>query len=299
MFKNATLLRLKPGAAPAPLAIALSAEGCRHVPIGATESKSIGWVPPREKHGRLLEVVGGQWIMAAMIETRTVPPAAVEKLVEEHAAMVERDTGRKPGRKQRRELKDAAVLELLPRAFPKATRVLVWIDPDTGIIVTDTASVSVADDVASLLVALDIGTIEPVSTKLPPSTVMTRWLMDGQPDIEEFELCAACELRADDETEAVVRYTNFELDCSEVKRHAISGKRCTSLALGWQGKAWFTLTDGPVLKGLEIMGDAEAGTSHADEFDANVAIFTGGMRQLLPDLIAALDGFTEEEAATS
>jgi DNA recombination-dependent growth factor C len=45
------------------------------------------------------------------------------------SSTIEQQTGRRPKGKQARELKEAVVHALLPRAFPKRTDTLVWLDP--------------------------------------------------------------------------------------------------------------------------------------------------------------------------
>src|SRR3954469_16749431 len=87
------------------------------VECGATQAVSAGWVPPRgQPHAPLVEVVGGHRLLTLMVERRLLPGAVVKRRVDELAAQVERETGRKPGKKLKRELKDQATLELLPMA---------------------------------------------------------------------------------------------------------------------------------------------------------------------------------------
>lgn len=123
------------------------------IECGATEEKSMGWVPPRgEAHGALVESIGGQWIARLMIETKAVPGDALVRKVKEKAERIEQETGRKPGKKERRELKEEARLDLLPMAFTKRGTTWVWIDPQTCTLVIDTSSQARADEVVSTLV---------------------------------------------------------------------------------------------------------------------------------------------------
>ena len=49
---------------------------------GATQEKSLGWVPPRgEAHGPLAESVGGQWILRFMVETKVLPGSVLARRV--------------------------------------------------------------------------------------------------------------------------------------------------------------------------------------------------------------------------
>ena len=125
------------------------------VECGATQPRAIGWVPPRgDEHGVLIEAIAGQWLMQLMVESKVVPGSVVKRQVDLLAAQVEKQTGRKPGKKQRNELKDQALLDLLPMAFTKRATVKVWIAPAERLLVIDAGSASRADEVLTALAAV-------------------------------------------------------------------------------------------------------------------------------------------------
>ena len=96
---------------------------------GATQERSWGWTPPRgEAHGPLAESVGGQWVLRFMVESKVLPGSVLARRVEEKAVRIEQETGRKPGKKESKELKDEAKLDLLPLAFTKRGSMWAWID---------------------------------------------------------------------------------------------------------------------------------------------------------------------------
>jgi recombination associated protein RdgC len=294
MLKNATLYRLS-GALQSTETIEFDAAAAPFLPTSPTQLKSIGWVSPREKNGLRVEVVAGQIIMAAMIETRTVPASAVDKLVDAMAEKIEFDTGRKPGKKQRRELKNHAVFELLPKAFPKATRVLVWIDPAAGLAVLDTSSSSQSDDVAALMVRTLGLVLAPVVTTASPASIMGVWLQAGEAD-GGFALGSECQLIAQTEAKATVLYSNSDIDTDEVKGHVAGGKRAAKLGLCWLDRIDYVMTDGLVLKKINMALPTVGGSS--DSFDADVAILTGELAPMLVDLISAMGGeFQQVEPA--
>ena len=89
-------------------------------PCGASQDKAVGWVPPRgEPHGPLIESVNGQWMLRFKVEVRQVPSSVIKRRVDDMAAQIEATTGRKPGKKEKRDLKEDAVAALLPQAFPR------------------------------------------------------------------------------------------------------------------------------------------------------------------------------------
>ena len=263
-------------------------------PCGPTQPASIGWVPPRGPHeSDLVETVGGQIILRACIETKNVPAATLAKAVDVKARAVERDSGRKPGKKHLRELKDEARLELLPHAFPRQKQVLVWIDMAAGRLVIGTTSVSTLDAVVTLLVqSLEGIKVHTINTTDAPVAIMTGWLQDGEPDFDGFTLGRACELKAADELKSVVRYSRAPLDTEEVKTYVRQGMRAQSLEVTHRGRVAFTLTTGMQLRGIEFLDVVMEGRDGdvADSFGADVALATGELRQVIDDVVAAMGG---------
>lgn len=291
MFKNAIIYRIPPACNLS----ALTDEALRAAifcPCGATQEKSIGWVPPRgEEHGALLESVGGQWILKLMTETKKVPGDVLRRAVEAAVKAIESTTGRKPGKKETRELKEDAMLTLLPMAFSTQSAVLVWIDAHTGTLLIDTASQSKADQVVSALVqSIEGFTLQLLSTQTSPTAAMSHWLINQEPP-QGFTVDRECELKAADESKAVVKYGRHPLDIDEVKAHVEAGKLPTKLALTWNDRVSFVLTEGLQLKKLtflDVVFDKLAGAESG--FDADVAIATGELCKLIPALLDALGG---------
>ena len=272
-------------------------EEARFTECGASQEKSVGWVEPRgHEHGALVEVVGGQWLMKLMIEVKVIPASVVKRKVQEQLDHIEATTGRKPGKKERRDISEDARLALLPVAFTKQGSVQVWVDPTAGILVTDAGSQGKADEVMTWLIKAVNGlVVQLVNTQTSPSAAMALWLstQEGPPD---FTVDRECELKAADESRAVVRYTRHALDTEEVSQHIAMGKVPTRLALTWSDRVSFVLTDTLQLKKVSFLetvfeGAAAApGDTQDDNFDADVAIATGELRKLIPDLLEALGG---------
>lgn len=292
MFKNATLYRIVN--LPAHFGTG-AAELCFSTfePCGATQEKSVGWVPPRgQANGALLESVAGQWIMALKTETKSVPKEAIDKAVAEQLAHIEATTGRKPGKKEKREIKDDARLALLPMAFPKARTTKLWINRGTGILMIDSASQSQLDDIITQLIkAVDGLVLQLIHTATAPSSAMAMWLSTKEAPTR-FTVDRECELKASDESKAVVKYGRHALDIDEVAQHIAQGKVPTKLAMTFDGRVSFLLTEGGALKKIAFLDSVFEGgkDSEGDAFDADVTILAGEFQPLIKDLIAALGG---------
>ncbi len=268
---------------------------------GATQERSVGWVPPRgEAHGLLAESVGGQWVLRFMAEAKVVPGSVVARRVNEKLERIEQETGRKPGKKEKRELKDEALLDLLPMAFTKQGSMWVWIDQAARTLVLDTSSQARADEVVTLLTeALPGFALALLHTKTSPQAAMAHWRASQEPPAG-FSVDRECELKAADEAKAVVRYARHPLDIEEVQAHIAAGKLPTKLALTWDGRVSFMLTEGLQIKKLAFL-DTVFEDKGADDggFDTDVAIATGEISRLLPDLLEALGGEAQPGVAAA
>lgn len=293
VFKNLMVYRLAAGWSATPAEIEDKLQALRFVECGATQAQSAGWVEPREvAHAPLLEVVGGQWLMMLMIEQKVLPAAVVKRQVEALAAKIEQQTGRAPGKRQLRELKDQAQLDLLPMAFTKRAAIRVWLAPAERLLMLDAGSTAKADVVLSLLTAALPGlSAQLINTALSPQAAMAEWLSAGEPP-RGFSIDRDCELKAAEGEKPAVRYARHALDIDEIRGHIVAGKQPTRLALTWQGRVSFVLTDALQIKKLAFLDGVFEGrkAKKDDNFDADAAITTGELAPLLGDLIDALGG---------
>ena len=293
-FKNLQLYRL-----PAPWSLdlarldeQLARGGFRR--CASHEPLSRGWVSPRGD-GSLIHALGQQWLLALATEQRLLPASVVNQETQERAEAFEVEHGYFPGRKQLRELKERITEELMPRAFTRKSKTFVWIDPQNGWFAVDAGSQGKAEEVIEhLRQCLDEFPLKPLHTQLSPISAMADWLAGGDAPAG-FTVDRDCELKAVDEEKQTVRYVRHPLDGDEVRGHLAAGKLPTRLALTWDDRISFVLTDKLEVKRLTFLDvlkeEAEKGAEHADEqFDSDFALMTGELARFLPDLVAALGG---------
>jgi recombination associated protein RdgC len=220
----------------------------------------------------------------------------IKRKVQSEVDHIETTTGRKPGKKERRTLADDARLSLLPVAFSKQSSIMVWINPKDQWMVLDAGSQAKADEVlTSLVKALQGFAVNVVHTQASPAVAMAHWLGSKEAPAG-FSVDRECELKASDASKAIVRYTRHPLDTDEVTQHIAAGKVPTRLALTWNDRISFVLTEALALKKLAFLdavleeGPLAAGDTSDDHFDADVAIATGELARMLPALIEALGG---------
>jgi recombination associated protein RdgC len=295
MFKNALIFRILHWEQLSLPEIEERLAGLRFVECGATQPESAGWVEPRgERHGALAESVGGHILLRLCTETKAVPGAVVKRRVEEQLDKIEAETGRRPKGKIVKELKEAAIHELLPRAFPKRGSTWVWLDTKAGLVVVDAASLKKADKATSLLIELLGGKLQLalLQTEASPASAMAEWLRTREAPAG-FTLDRDCELKQPDSEKATVRYARHTLDIEEVGEHIRQGKLPTQLAMTWNDRVSFVLTETMALKKLKLLDVVlESHEASRDDagFDTDVALFTGELALLIPDLVRALGG---------
>jgi len=264
---------------------------------GASQESSIGFVPPRgQEHGSLAEIVDGQIILKLQREIKKVPGDLVKRETEKQCEEIERQTGRKPGKKEKREIKEDAWMQLLPNALPIRSAVLIWIDQKNNLLVLEAASQNKADDtITALLKVFSELQISRVQTQLSAQTGMAGWLLAETPDDWPTNLSVEreCVLKSSGEDGAVVKFSKHHLANEEVKKHVLEGKLPTSLALSWDGRVAFVLHDSLHLKKVRfldgIVSDKAADKSE-DRFDADVVLATAEIRPIILGLIEALGG---------
>jgi recombination associated protein RdgC len=271
------------------------------LPCAPTQPLAVGWTPPRGiEHAPLVEVVDGHWLVKLKREQRLLPSSVVQERVDELAEHIEATTGRKPGKKAKKELKEQAQHELLPRAFTKTSATQVWIAPAQGLLFVDAGSSSRADEVVTLLIQASPGlSLQLVQTAESPAACMAAWLLDGVTP-EGFQIERECELKGSDDEKPVVRYARHPLDIDEVRAHLTSGKMPTRLALSWKDRVAFTLTEGFAIKKISFLDLAFEGRPEAsgdEAFDADMALATGELGGLIPALIEGLGGEHDFAAA--
>lgn len=297
MFKNATIYRISSSAQVALEQLDADLQCNAFAPCTPSQEFSSGWVPPRgEEHGALVENVGGQRILTLMTETKAVPSGIIKLKLAEKSKEIEAETGRKPTKTEIKEIKEELKFTLLKSAFPKRGSVMVWLDVKNGLAVIDTSSAARASDVATELLQTGYFVLAPLVTAMEASLAMAGWLLSQEPPVG-FAVDRACELKALDGTKAVVKYADHALNIEEVCMHVRNGKTPVQLALTWQDKVSFDLTNTLVLKRLsfnDVKLKDHASRSESSSFDADVAIATGELSSLIPDLIAALGGEREK-----
>jgi len=292
-LKNLQLYRL-----PAPYLmiadqLAVLLEPQRFTPVSSNERLRQGWAPLRAG-GNLVHAVDGQFLLKLVTEKKVLPTKAVKQRAAEMADKLEEEQGFRPGKKAMKELTERANDEMLPRAFPVRSHLNVWIDPKNGWLVVDAASPNKADDVVKLLLkAVERMPLESLRVQSSPVAAMTSWLDSGEAPYN-FTVDQDAILRATGESKAQIGYKRHALEPGDVGAHIAAGKQCTRLAMTWNSRISFVLTEQLAIKSvkpLDILTENDAVSHDQDErFDNDMMLMTGELAKMLADLVEALGG---------
>ncbi|REF03018.1 recombination-associated protein RdgC [Cupriavidus plantarum] len=268
-------------------------------PGTSLEPQTQGWAAPRDK-GPLVHCVNKQMLLLLRTEKKLLPATVVNQVTKARAAELEEQQGFKPGRKQLKELKEQVTDELLPRAFSIRRDTRVWIDPVNGWLAIDAAGTAKADEVRGMLFkAIDPLPVVGLHVNQSPVAAMTEWLSsDTAP--AGFSIDQEIELQSSAESKATVRYVRHPLDPEDLQRHIAAGKRCTRLAMTWNDRVSFVMTESLAIKRvapLDVIKEQNDATAHDEDerFDADFALMAGELAQMLGDITDALGGERQVE----
>ncbi len=262
-------------------------------PCTSLDMQTQGWISPRE-NGMLVHTVNKQLLIALGTEKKLLPASVINQVAKSRAGDIEEQQGFKPGRKQMKEIKEQVTDELLPRAFSINRTTWTWIDPVNGWLVIDAGTAGKADEVLKLLIkGIEKLPMESLHVVQSPVAAMTEWLMADAP--KGFTVDQDTELRAGGESKATVRYVKQTIEPVDVQRHIADGKQCTRLAMTWNDRISFVLTESLTIKRITpldiIKESADTGARDDDErFDGDMMLMTGELASMLDDLVFALGG---------
>jgi len=263
------------------------------VSAGAAAAQSQGWVAPKEHDDRLAYSVGKQLLCAYRVEKKLLPVSVINQFTKVRAQELEEQQGFKPGRKQMKDLKLEVTESLIPRAFSLQRDTRLWFDPVNRWVALDTASPSKAEEILSALgKALYPFPVEPIHVEISPTTAMTEWILSGHAP-SNFSIDQDAELRASGEKAAAVRYVKHALDNEDIQKHVQAGKQCTRLALTWNDRVSFVLTENLDIKRiapLDVLDqdDSKMPADEQEKFDSDFTLMCAELNLMLAGLLDAL-----------
>jgi len=260
---------------------------------GQQELSCAGWDKPLGRNGQdmVLRTENDDLFFCMRRDERLLPASVVKEMVEDKAAEITATSGRPVGRKELRDIKDQVIVELLPRAFIKATHTMAYISGDRQWLVVDASSSKKAEDLIELA-RKTLGSFNVVipSTEERPNSKMTRWMIGDDPG-KGFFVEDECELHPS-EKGSVISCRKTDLGKDEVQAHIRSGYHAEKLGMRREENLSFVLTSDLSLKKLkfdtELVNDDDF-DDHESALQAEFFVMATELNALIPDLLEVID----------
>ncbi|MFQ3175278.1 MAG: recombination associated protein RdgC [Psychromonas sp.] len=266
-------------------------------PCGSQDISKLGWVFPMGKSGSMYTHLANKQILICLKkEEKMLPAGVIKDQLNERVEAIELEQGRALKKKEKDSLKEEIVMQLLPRAFSRTSQTFAWIDPEADMLYVDASSTRKAEELISLLrKTLGSLPVVPIQLKNQADVIMTDWLTEGNIPAnfaleDEAELCSALE------GGGIIRCKQQDLLSDEIKNHLSADKFVTKLALCWADSISFIIGEEFALKRIKFADVLQEQNEDIDKddfaarFDADFALMTGEIKQLIPAVLEAFGG---------
>ncbi len=262
------------------------------------ELSTYGFVAPfgKGEHAPLVHDSYGFQLIATRQVEKIMPGNVIRDDLRARVEKIEADQGRKVYRKERDQLKDELIQEMLPKAFPRRKATFAAIDRKAGLIIVNTASPRTAEDLLSTLREV-LGTlpVRPITVKLAPVATLTDWLTTKKP-ADDFFVLDECTLADTHEDGGTANLKRQDLTGEETQMHLTTGKVATKVSLAWQDKLTFVVDDKLGIKRLKFadllqdQAESDGGDDALGQLDAAFVLMMLTFREFLPVLFEAFGG---------
>lgn len=290
-FRNLTLFRFPESTSKTLSELETSLDEHRLRPCGPIEMSTQGFVSPFGRDSEeLVHRIGAYTLLTVGSESKLLPSSVVNDEISAKIAEITEKEARRIGARERKRIKEEVLIDLLPRAFVRSSRLFAYLDEETGWMVIDSASRKAAEEaVTQVREALGRFPATPMAPAESPRAMMTDWLVTGNLPTG-LVLGDECELRDPAEEGAIVRCRRQDLESDEVREHLKSGKQVFQLGLEFEERMAFVLGEDLTIRKfrfldlvLDELGD-DASESARAELDARFALMTLEAKRLLEKL---------------
>lgn len=271
MFKNARPWRFTKPFHITPEALAEKLRDDRIKPIGPQEMKRTGWSPIVDDE---FVVADGALLICQRTDERILPNHVVNRYAGDRARQIERDTGRRVGRKELQQIKDDVALELMPRAFVKTSYTMAFLDLDSGLAVVDSPSAKGAEDILSTL-RRTLGSlpVRPPAVQASPRFTMTGWLSETVEPPDEIVPGEACEMHGLGEKGGKIKVKGLDLHGEEITVHIHAGKQVVSLEVEFDGSLTATIGEDISLRSVKWLDRIREKLDDVDSEDRKARLY--------------------------
>jgi len=298
-FKQFQLFQLTESIAYKPEVLEESLAALAFTPCLPSFPSSIGWASPFEAEGAPLVFAASGYIMLCMqIEEKILPASVIRQTLDEKIKKIEAREDRKVRSKDKLSMKDEVIMNLLPRAFTKMTRIYAYIDTQNNRVVLGTTNQGKAEQFLNLFKKSVSEHIKPYEVK-KPGPILTYWLKEKKYPTE-LNIEKSCVLQDPSQQNRVIRCQEQDLFAGSIQSLIKDGCEVKQLALCWHDRINFVLAEdfsarsikfeeGVITQASEIEVE-----SKEQQFAADFFIMTETFSGLIQDLIKHFAKETKE-----
>ena len=265
-------------------------------PCGSSEVSRSGFIPPINDQ-EYAPVISGISLMCIKTEEKILPSQVINEAVAEKVDRIEDLEGRPVGRKERLDIKDEVIIDLLPKAFTKSKLLYGYIDSARGILVIGSASCKAAEEFCSMLrEAIGSLPVIPVRVSSSPAIIMTGWVQNKSP--EELNLGYQCKMIDHDGAAHTCR--NQDLGCEALEMLLASGMMVDRMELFMPDVARFNLDSSLAFRQMklsDVLLDS-AGESETEEArkETDFILVSSAIRQMYDCIGKLMGGWVEQQS---
>ena len=235
-------------------------------------------------------------LIALKREEKVLPSAAIKHKLDEQVVKIQTAEGRNVGRKEKHELREAIIDDLLPKALIKSSRTYGLFSGEW--LFVDTANRRKAENLLTKLREA-LGGL-PAQQPVPrqsPASLMTNWLLKGEAQ-GRFMLDSDVTLVGVGDVAPKVKISRKDLTATDVVQHAKNGMKVTELGLVWNDRVAFILTQDLTLKRIQwldvVQEEAEGSCDDAESMAyATQLLMAAALSVILGELVDLLGGWQE------
>lgn len=289
-FKQVQLFQLSETVAYAPEALAEKLQPMAFAPCLPSFPISVGWASPfDEENAPLVHAANGFIMLCMQVEEKILPATVIRQELMLKVKRIEKLEDRKVRAKDKMSLKDEVIMDLLPRAFTKITKLYAYIDTKTNRLVLGTTNQAKTDQFITLFKrSFSEGFHAYDLKKLSP--IITSWVKDKKNPMI-FSVEDSCMMQDPNQQTRIIRCQNQDLFANSVQAFIKEGCEIKNIALCWHDRVNFVLADDFTLRSIQFMDEVVAAAKEIDaetkhqQFDADFFIMTQTFTGLFEDLL--------------
>ena len=277
--------------------LAANLSECKIEPLkeGTPQTRAMGFVAVDEEDpNKVLRVFQGGMQFRFRMDEKVIPNKVLKIEVKAAIERIKQETGRKPGRKERVEIRETVKDELACKAFVTSTEVDAFYDPENHWLIIATTQQKVCDALMNHLVyaceSVKTETIHVSDVAMGLTTRLKNWLANEVGESVEgeafgdFETAGTVELQQDKRRLRVKMDTLAQAELG-LKTAMNQGFTVKSITLTTESGTHFTLTDVFDLRGIVFPNKVEAEEGDESPWMAQAILEMGEMSSLIAKLI--------------